>query len=211
HPLDAVTLSSSRNLIDCGEKANRSLTYVLPGQGRIEVYRNDQLVFGKNVSAGQQKINYSSLPSGNYLATIVVRSQGREVLREHRQIYNTALFSLGKGEWDYALTAGQFNSRYDDDSDFDELELDASEFVDGRVNYQLLDNTAIGARSVVTQEHSLIEGALTQDLGAYASATAKYASFDNSGQFWSVNGTLLGLSLGYEDYSLSNEDYALNN
>ncbi|MDF5382948.1 hypothetical protein P3675_26740, partial [Vibrio parahaemolyticus] len=47
HPLDAVTLSSSRNLIDGGEKANRSLTYVLPGQGRIEVYRNDQLVFGK--------------------------------------------------------------------------------------------------------------------------------------------------------------------
>ncbi|WP_031776712.1 TcfC E-set like domain-containing protein [Vibrio parahaemolyticus] len=211
HPLDAVTLSSSRNLIDGGEKANRSLTYVLPGQGRIEVYRNDQLVFGKNVSAGQQKINYSSLPSGNYLATIVVRSQGREVLREQRQIYNTALFSLDKGEWDYTLTAGQFNSRYDDDSDFDELELDASEFVDGRINYQLLDNIAIGARSVVTQEHSLIEGALTQDLGTYASATAKYASFDNDGQFWSVNGTLLGLSLGYEDYSLSNEDYALNN
>ncbi|MBE3756379.1 hypothetical protein HJ201_18550 [Vibrio parahaemolyticus] len=55
HPLDAVTLSSSRNLIDGGEKANRSLTYVLPGQGRIEVYRNDQLVFGKKRVSGSTK------------------------------------------------------------------------------------------------------------------------------------------------------------
>lgn len=211
YPLDAITLSSSRNLLNKDKQASRTLNYVLPSQGRIEVYRNEQLVFSKNVPAGQQVVNYSDLPTGNYLATVVILSQGREVLKEQRQIYNTALFSLSKGEVDYALTAGKFNARYDDNSDFDVLALSADEFIDGRINYQLFDNTSVGARSVVTQDHSMIEGGLSQDIGSYVSATAKFAQFDNDGRFWSVDSAFLGMSIGYEVYSLSNDDYALNN
>lgn len=208
--LTAMTFSSSRNLIDQALQSQRQLTYVLPAQGRIEVYRDERLVYGRNVPAGSQAVNYKDLPSGNYLATVVVLSQGREVLREQQQIYNTAAFSLGKGEFDYALTFGQFESRYDD-TVLDELTLDSDAFVDGRLNYQWLDNSLFGARAVMTQDHSLIEGFISQEIGEQASVRTQYAAFDNSSTYWSVEGALFGVSLGYEDYALENTDYALNN
>ena len=212
-PLTAMTLSSSRNLMGSAAQSQRQLTYVLPGQGRIEVYRDERLVYGRNVAAGSQTVNYQDLPAGNYLATVVVLSQGREVLREQQQIYNTAAFSLGQGEFDYALTLGQFEDRYDydGDSDFDELSLASEAFVDGRVNYQWWDNTLLGTRVVGTRDDVMVEGLISQEMGDYASVRAQYASFDNRSAYWSVEGSLLGVSVGYEDYALSNDDYALNN
>ncbi|EHK2924753.1 TcfC E-set like domain-containing protein [Vibrio parahaemolyticus] len=210
--LTAMTFSSSRNLIDLAQQSQRQLTYVLPGQGRIEVYRDKKLVYGRNVPAGSQTVNYKDLPAGNYLATVVVLSQGREVLREQQQIYNTAAFSLGKGEFDYAFTVGQFESRYDNvDANFDELTLSSDAFVDGRLNYQWLDNSLFGARVVATQDHSLIEGFISQEIGEQASMRTQYAAFDNNSTYWSIEGALFGVSLGYEDYTLDNTDYALNN
>ncbi|EHH1078768.1 hypothetical protein J7I01_004462 [Vibrio parahaemolyticus] len=210
--LTAMTFSSSRNLIDQASQSQRQLTYVLPGQGRIEVYRDERLVYGRNVPAGSQTVSYKDLPSGNYLATVVVVSQGREVLREQQQIYNTAAFSLAKDEFDYAFTVGQFDSHYDDvDTYFDELTLSSDAFVDGRLNYQWLDNSLFGVRAVTTQDHSLIEGFISQDIGEQASMRMQYAAFDNNSTYWSIEGALLGLSLGYEDYALDNTDYALNN
>ncbi|NNU14599.1 fimbrial biogenesis outer membrane usher protein [Vibrio parahaemolyticus] len=211
YPMNVVTLSSSQNLVNRDLRKQRQLSYFLPGQGRIEIYRDDRLVLGKNVSGGQQNINYSDLPSGNYLATIVVLSQGKEVLREQRQIYNTAMFSLAKGDLDYAFSVGELEERYDDSSDFDELILASNTFADGRLNYQLLDNTLLGARAVATQDNNVLEALVSQEIGEHASVVAKYALFDNDASYWSVDGSILGIGLGYEHYDLNNDDYSLNN
>ncbi len=210
-PRNVVSLSSSQNLINRENRKQRQLSYFLPGQGRIEIYRDDRLVLGKNVSAGQQTVNYSNLPSGNYLATIVIISQGKEILREQRQIYNTSTFSLGKGDLDYSISAGQFEKRYDEDSYFDDLKLSSDAFVDGRLNYQLFDNTLLGVRSSVTQEHYLLEGVASHEFDQYATIIGKYAVFDNDSKYWSVDGSLLGFGVGYERYELDNYDYSLNN
>lgn len=217
---DVVSLSSSRNLVDGGAKNTRQLTYFLPGQGRIEVYRDDRLIYGANVSSGQQSVPYRSLPSGNYPVTVVIKSSGREVLREQQQIYNTASFLLGKGDVDYALSTGHFNDRYNNDVDntdinatvnYDELELSSAYFVDGRVSYQLLDNVLVGARAVATADEHMVETVVTQDIADVANATIKYAVFDNKSRFFSINGGVLGIGLGYEQYSPKGDTYTLDN
>ncbi|WP_045496929.1 CS1-pili formation C-terminal domain-containing protein [Vibrio hyugaensis] len=57
----------------------------------------------------------------------------------------------------------------------------------------------------------MIEGFISQEVGEQASVRTQYAAFDNSSTYWSVEGALFGVSLGYEDYALENTDYALNN
>ncbi|MCG6461984.1 TcfC E-set like domain-containing protein [Vibrio parahaemolyticus] len=211
YPMNVVSFSSSQNLVSSDLRKQRQLSYFLPGQGRIEVYRDERLVLGKNVSSGQQNINYSDLPSGNYLATVIVLSQGKEIFKEQRQIYNTAMFSLAQGDFDYALSIGELEDRYDDNTDFDELVLASGGFADGRLNYQFLDNTLLGARAVATQDNNVFEAIISQEIGEHASIVAKHALFDNDASYWSIDGSLLGIALGYEHYDLYNDDYSLNN
>lgn len=219
---DVVSYSSSKNLISGGEKNNRSLYYLLPNQGRIEVYREGNLIYSKNVDAGQQSISFRELPYGSYMANIVVISGGRELLTERQQIFNNSAFSLNQGEYDFSFSAGQLNDRYQRDEDNKDtsstlnkphydLWLDSNNFAEAKATYQLFDSTLIGTRLLSNIDNAMLEIGVKKSFAEYASADIKYALFDNGSQFFSADTNIYNLGFGYQQYHSTDADYSLDN
>jgi len=222
---DVASYSSSNNLISGGKQNSRSLYYLLPNQGRIEVYREGNLIYSKNVDAGQQSISFRELPYGSYMATIVVLSGGRELLTERQQIFNNSAFSLNQGEFDFSFSAGLLNDRYEQDdeehskatSPFNinkpqyDLWLDSNNFVEAKGTYQLLDNTLVGARFLSNIDNTMLEIGTKKSITEYASTDLKYALFDNTSQFFSADTTIYNVGFGYEKYHSADADYSLDN
>lgn len=225
---DIVNYSSSNNLKSGGKQNNRSLYYLLPNQGRIEVYREGNLIYSKNVNAGQQSLSFRELPYGSYMATIVVISGGRELLTERQQIFNNSAFVLNQGEYDFSFSAGLLNDRFEkEDFNSDEqdplqppdyqqqkydLWLENKSFVEAKATYQLFDSTLAGTRLLSNVDNSMLEVGAKKTFTEYASADVKYALFDNGSQFLAANTGLYNVNLGYERYhSADDESYSLDN
>lgn len=104
----AAQVGSSRNLVRGGGERLQSVFFFAPQAGQLEVYQGDRLLLTRVVSQGRQSIAYSDLPAGAYDVHLVLRAGGQTVLEESRQIVNSQQFSLPVGDWDYVLTAGQF-------------------------------------------------------------------------------------------------------
>ena len=224
---DIINYSSSRNLKPGGQQSNRSLFYLLPTQGRIEVYREGNLIYSKNVDAGQQTIAFRELPYGSYMATIVVIAGGRELLTERQQIFNNSSFSLNRDEYDFSLSAGLLNDRYEkDDFDHDpndpltppdigqqkyDLWLDTQSFVEAKAAYQLFDSALVGARILSNIDNGMFEVGLKKSFSEYATADVKYALFDNGSQFFTADTNIYNVGFGYESYYSADDEYTLDN
>ncbi|EDM65376.1 hypothetical protein PE36_05338 [Moritella sp. PE36] len=220
---DVVNYSSSNNLISGGKQNNRSLYYLLPNQGRIEVYREGNLIYSKNVDAGQQNLSFRELPYGSYMATIVVISGGRELLTEKQQIFNNSSFSLNQGEYDFSFSAGLLNDRYDEKNDREnsltepenkqqyDLWLQENSFVEAKATYQLLDSTLVGTRLLTNVDNTMVEIGAKKSFAEYANADVKYARFDNGSQFLSADTNIYNVGFGYERYHSADGEYSLDN
>jgi len=219
---DVVSYASSNNLISGGKQNNRSLYYLLPNQGRIEVYREGNLIYSKNVDAGQQSLSFRELPYGSYMATIVVVSGGRELLTERQQIFNNSSFSLNQGEYDFSFSAGLLNDRYENEKESDpltepenkqqyDLWLQENSFVEAKATYQLLDSTLVGTRVLTNVENTMVEIGAKKSFAEYANADVKYALFDNGSQFLSADTNIYNVGFGYERYHSADGEYTLDN
>ncbi len=102
----ALTVGSSQNLLKGDKAAVQRIYFFAPQSGQLEVYQGDRLLLSRVVSQGQQYISYDQLPSGVYTVTLVVRQGSQELVREQRQVVNSAQFALPVGDWDYRVEAG---------------------------------------------------------------------------------------------------------
>jgi hypothetical protein len=101
-----LSVGSSQNLLKGQKQAQKRIYFFAPQSAQLEVYQGERLLLNKVVSQGQQSIGYDELPSGVYNLTLVLKQGEQEILREQRQIVNTAQFSLPVGQWDYRVDAG---------------------------------------------------------------------------------------------------------
>ncbi|PKG40497.1 CS1-pili formation C-terminal domain-containing protein [Psychromonas sp. Urea-02u-13] len=222
---EVVSYASSNNLISGGKQNSRSLYYLLPNQGRIEVYREGNLIYSKNVDSGQQSLSFRELPYGSYMATIVVISGGRELLTERQQIFNNNAFSLNQGEYDFSFAAGLLNDRYekenkrnnDSSASFDinkpryDLWLDNNSFAEAKGTYQLFDSALIGARLLSNVDNTMAEIGIKKSFATQISSDVKYALFDNGSQFLSADTNIYNVGVGYEQYRSADSEYSLDN
>ena len=101
-----LSVGRSQNLLKGQKQAQKRIYFFAPQSAQLEVYQGERLLLNKVVSQGQQSIGYDQLPSGVYSLTIVLKQGEQEILREQRQIVNTAQFALPVSEWDYRVDAG---------------------------------------------------------------------------------------------------------
>ncbi|HIF9456464.1 TPA: CS1-pili formation C-terminal domain-containing protein [Photobacterium damselae] len=202
---ESVTLSSSRNLVVDDRATKRKLSYYLPSNGRIEIIRDDQIVYSKSVNSGHQFVLYNDLPSGNYLVTVVVIANGKEILREQKQIYNSSSFKLQQGDADYAISFGKFDGEDSVEVVNRSNRLSSEEFFDARGTYQLTDSTLVGGRVLSTPDEQMYEAYFSQDLSSLVHFDFQLASFSNNSSYYSIYSSIRNLSIGYERFKIKND------
>jgi hypothetical protein len=101
-----VSVGSSQNLLKGQAQAQKRIYYFAPQPAQLEVYQGDRLLFTKVVAEGQQSLGYDELPAGVYSLTLVLKQGGQDIMREQRQVVNTAQFALPVKGWDYRADAG---------------------------------------------------------------------------------------------------------
>jgi hypothetical protein len=111
-----VSLGSSQNLLKGQKQAQKRLYFFASQSAQLEVYQGKRLLLNRVVSQGQQSIGYDELPSGIYNITILLKQGEQEVLREQRQVVNTAQFSLPVNQWDHRIDAGVLDDLATSDS-----------------------------------------------------------------------------------------------
>ncbi|HIF9201258.1 TPA: CS1-pili formation C-terminal domain-containing protein [Photobacterium damselae] len=205
---ESVTLSSSRNLVVDDRVTQRKLSYYLPSNGRIEIIRDDQVVYSKAVNSGHQFVLYDDLPSGNYLATVIVIANGKTILREQKQIYNSSSFKLQQGDADYAISLGKFDGESYVETVNRSARLSSEEFLDARGTYQLTDSTFVGGRLLSTLDEQMYEAYLSQDISSLAHLDFQLATFSNNSSYYSIYTSLWGMSIGYERFKVKNDSDA---
>lgn len=101
-----VTLGTSQNLLKGAKSAQQRIYFFAPQSGQLEVYQGDRLLVSRVVTQGQQYLSYDQLPTGVYTIDLVIRQGSQELMREQRQVVNSAQFALPVASWDYRLEAG---------------------------------------------------------------------------------------------------------
>lgn len=189
----AAQVGSSRNLVWGGSERLQTVAFFAPQAGQLEVYQGDRLLLTRVVSQGRQDIAYSDLPSGAYDVRLVLLAAGQVVLEESRQIVNSQQFSLPVGDWDYVLTAGQF----DEVPQQDELqwlyspEGFSKNYAQIRTSWRLTDNLLLAGGVTANQDDQYAQAGVS-----YAWADWLLASYQ-AGLFSSGDGYHSGtLSLG---------------
>lgn len=107
-------LGTSRNLLKGGIQNVQKIQFIAPQSGQLEIYKDEQLILSKVISSGTQTIGYGELPSGAYVARIILRSGENILIDEFRSIVNNSEFSLPSGDWDYLLNVGYFDDATED-------------------------------------------------------------------------------------------------
>lgn len=98
------------------EKTDTSLSknpiYVfMPASGQVSIYRDGKLLNVQQVALGNQEVDTSALPGGNYLARVDVIVNGQVVSSKEEMVYKMSS-SIGAGN-QYQFFAGNYQNTYD--------------------------------------------------------------------------------------------------
>lgn len=157
HDLNA-SLSSSKNLSRTNKKDEQFLFYYAPSPGVLKVYKDDQIIVQRSVGEGQGSLRYSELPHGVYDVVIEISTGNQVVSSESARIYNANTDTLNTGEFDYLLSAGQFQGNETtqlNPNSTTELaqSFDDSAYVQGLVAYKWSDAHTVAIGSTITDNY----------------------------------------------------------
>lgn len=157
HDLNA-SLSSSKNLSRTNKKDEQFLFYYAPSPGVLKVYKDDQIIVQRSVGEGQGSLRYSELPHGVYDVVIEISTGNQVVSSESARIYNANTDTLNTGEFDYLLSAGQFQGNETtqlNPNSTTELaqSFDDTPYVQGLVAYKWSDAHTVAIGSTITDNY----------------------------------------------------------
>ncbi|WP_282252819.1 TcfC E-set like domain-containing protein [Vibrio campbellii] len=162
-----ITVGSSQNLLK-GDKASvQRIYFFAPQAGQLEVYQGERLLLSRAVSQGQQFISYDQLPSGVYTISLVVRQGSQELVREQRQVVNSAQFALPVSEWDYRMQVGYLEDMNDVRWDSDEIDDASRTYGQAAVSYRATESLLVAGGMVGNRD------ALGWQVGGHWSPNAK--------------------------------------
>lgn len=140
---NVIAVGRSQNLLVGETTHQQQYEFYAPQSGVLTVYRGEELIFSRVISEGLQIISYHDLPSGVYRATIELKVGDRIVQNETIQIINNNRYTLPVGEWDYTVSAGQFEKQDNNTEHF---------YARGAVNYRV--NNAWFAGAAITSDNN---------------------------------------------------------
>lgn len=207
---DLIGVGRSQNLL-IGEAARQQqYEFYVPQNGTLSVYRSGELILNRVVNEGLQAISYNDLPKGVYSATIEIKVGEQIIQSETVQIVNNNRYVLPIGEWDYVVSAGQFEKKdsvsYRSYADYDRA------FGRGAINYRVNPFWFLGAGLVSDREDQYWQ------LGSSFYFGDKFR-LDYSGGVFTSDEYYQIITLNYDPFSLdyrrfdadlSNERYRLS-
>ncbi|ELV8635764.1 TcfC E-set like domain-containing protein [Vibrio vulnificus] len=210
----AVSVASSSNLMKKDRASYQQIHFYAPQNGKLEIYRGDRLIFSKVVSEGKQAISYESLPKGTYEIKMTLNVAGQSVFSETRQIVNNNNYALKVGNWDYALTFGEFEEKedYEGAESRHYANFDRG-YIRGMFNYRLLENLQLGGGVTSSSSEQYYQVGSKID---FDNVDAEYIGgvFSSDSYYHAINLSMGPLYIDYRKLQLSNQhnnDYQLAN
>lgn len=102
----ALELGSSTDAIIGGAKTLQKIFYFSPRDGILTVYRDDKILFQRQVKEGQGFITQDELPRGRYNIELEIKVAGEVVSKETRSVFNSNDDTLRIKGFDYHLSVG---------------------------------------------------------------------------------------------------------
>ncbi|WP_372384024.1 TcfC E-set like domain-containing protein [Vibrio sp. BS-M-Sm-2] len=203
---DSVTVGSSDKLIIGGVNSDKVLSFYVPVSGSVQVYRDERVIYQRNVSEGQNAISYDELPRGRYEARVDVSSGGEVVNSQSFQVYNSTGDTLSPGGMDYLLSAGMFADSNEGENTGVDSKSEDNVYFQALGSYQLIDSVQLGAGALTSELGNMFTLGGTLNLFQFGlDSEAVYSQFDDANHL-SANISIPYINLGYEELENDNED-----
>ncbi|MBS9848127.1 TcfC E-set like domain-containing protein [Vibrio alginolyticus] len=196
------TVGTSKNLVKGPKNRTQKLFFFAPNDGVLTIYRNNKIIYQKNVSSGQGFITNDELPRGRYDAIFVISSGGNEVSREVKSIYNTGSNRLAVGSYDSTLTVGVLDEEKKHNRQHD---YSGDGFFRSMIAYRPFNSVMIGAGALFLEEDSAFNIGIDAYLPMQSRLTVVGQHFMNNSNYYDLSLSSLGWNFSYQKFSASQE------
>ena len=177
------------------------------GPRRIEVLRDDRLIYATSVQAGSHQLDTRSFPEGAYTITVRIFNGGA-LEREYTQFYVKSISLPPTDELLWYVEGGDMTER----SDNTIPETLGEWMVRGGVGFRIAENSALHLRSSLTDDIQTGEAELYHlGTGWDVSGTVMVGSQSAKGAAFDTSTSLGPVYLSYYYRQLWNDEYEQNN
>lgn len=180
---------SNDNLLHKNVSRVGRIYFDMKSAGIITVLREGKIIYNDSVLRGQNSVEYSQLPKGNYDVTLVLQPNGYPEERYTKKINNNVSRTSKRGyDYSVSLKSMEFTG---------ENNYYSSDYLDLSYVQSLLDEQVIVNVQSQLDKEDIDVGIGSQIFGNGYQAGA-FVSFVNNGYMASVNSSFLGLNIDQE-------------
>ncbi|MGF1748550.1 TcfC E-set like domain-containing protein [Vibrio cionasavignyae] len=201
---DSITFGTSHNLKKKDKKNGKKLLFFAPSSGRLEIFKNGKLIYGKNVNQGQGAVLLSELPSGVYNIHLTIISGSDRVVDETRLIINNSNITLGKNESDFSVSA--FKLQQPSNTDITEPKIGSDIIISATYSNRILDRLLLSA-GVLGNDYDRGMNIGLQYLDQLPlNVSYVFNGFNSGAKHYLLSARFLNTYVNYQSYNSSYDD-----
>ncbi|USE36872.1 TcfC E-set like domain-containing protein [Endozoicomonas sp. SCSIO W0465] len=203
-----VKLGSSMNSrLDTADISSTPIRIFTNGRRRVEVLRDNRLIYATSLEAGSQEIDTRSFPQGSYNVTIRIYN-GSVLEQELTRFYSKSVRLPPSDELLWYLEGGQMTERDEDETLPENLE---EWLLRGGVARRVTDSSSLELRGAATDDEQSVEAEyFYQGDGWDIAMTGMVGSNSAKGLVLETSAALGPVHLSYFHQRLWNDDYPSN-
>ena len=196
------TSQSSR--IDSANVTATPLTFFASSRGRIEVLRDNRLIYATQVNAGSQEIDTSNFPAGSYQVTVKVYN-GSTLAQEFTRLFVKSVRLPPSDELLWFFEAGDMTNRTNDTT---LPERSGDWQARGGTSLRLAERASLMMTGTAIQDEHLFESELYyQGDGWYTAGTGAWGSKGAKGFALEANTVIQNITANYYYRRFWNDEY----
>ncbi|MCA0899308.1 TcfC E-set like domain-containing protein [Microbulbifer agarilyticus] len=178
--------SSNNTRMDLESRTGTPIEVFMPVSGRVEVFRNEQLIHSQMLEAGNRLLSTYAFPQGSYDVRVVTYAEDGRLLAESQQFFAKDSRLPPADEWQWNLVAGALSQQTFTDS----LPEVSSDFlIQAGAARRLVDNFGLSGNLAASENSQQVE------LGArwvskYIDVTPSWMTTDSGRKGYRVNVSL---------------------
>ncbi|WOX04820.1 TcfC E-set like domain-containing protein [Microbulbifer pacificus] len=146
--------SSNNSRADNFYREGTPLEINMPTRGRVEIHRDNRLIYSSLVEAGNQLLDTSNLPGGAYEVEILTFDEGGRPLNRFTQFFAKDALLPPSGEWSWELLAGKPASSTEEDTLPDRAD---TYYLKGSLARRVSDNAGVFTTAASTDHEQVLE------------------------------------------------------
>lgn len=146
--------SSNNSRADNFYREGTPLEINMPTRGRVEVHRDNRLLYSSLVEAGNQLLDTSNLPGGAYEVEVLTFDEGGRPLNRFNRFFAKDALLPPAGEWSWELLAGTPASSTEDNTLPDRAD---TYYLKGSLARRVSDNAGVFTTAASTDSEQLLE------------------------------------------------------